>query len=65
MSDSIAQVEQVNNALQDKEGKYLTIALGHEEFGLEMITEEVTEAEAEAILQYLLREDRNTKETSK
>ena len=36
-----------------------------EEFDLEMITEEVSEAEAEAILQYLLREDRNTKETSK
>ena len=36
-----------------------------EEFDLEMITEEVSEAEAEAILQYLLREDRNTKETNK
>lgn len=36
-----------------------------EEFDLEMITEEVTEAEAEAILQYLLREDRDTKENSR
>jgi mono/diheme cytochrome c family protein len=36
-----------------------------DEFDLEMVTEEVSEAEAEAILQYLLREDRDNKENSK
>ena len=37
MSDVIAQVEQVNDALRNKEGKYLTFALGDEEFGLEIL----------------------------
>lgn len=35
MSDVTTKVEQVNKALLDKEGKYLTFALGPEEYGLE------------------------------
>jgi purine-binding chemotaxis protein CheW len=37
MSETITQVEQINNALTDKEGKYLTFALGSEEYGLEIL----------------------------
>ncbi len=37
MSNEVTQLEQVNKALTDKEGKYLTFALGHEEFGLEIL----------------------------
>jgi purine-binding chemotaxis protein CheW len=32
-----AQIEQVNRALLDKEGKYLTFALAQEEYGLEIL----------------------------
>ena len=35
------------------------------EFDLEMVTEEVSDAEAEAILHYLMREGHNNKETGK
>jgi purine-binding chemotaxis protein CheW len=37
MSNAAAQTEQSNKALQDKEGKYLTFALGSEEYGLEIL----------------------------
>ena len=37
MPDAATQVEQVNKALLDKEGKYLTFALGSEEYGLEIL----------------------------
>ena len=37
MSDATAQVEQINKALREKEGKYLTFALGPEEYGLEIL----------------------------
>lgn len=37
MADATAQVEQANKALMDKEGKYLTFALGSEEYGLEIL----------------------------
>jgi purine-binding chemotaxis protein CheW len=37
MSNAAAQTEQNNKALQDKEGKYLTFALGSEEYGLEIL----------------------------
>jgi purine-binding chemotaxis protein CheW len=37
MSNAAAQIEQSNKALQDKEGKYLTFALGSEEYGLEIL----------------------------
>ena len=33
----IAQIEQVNKAISDKEGKYLTFTLGHEQYGLEIL----------------------------
>lgn len=36
MADT-AQIEQVNKALVEKEGKYLTFALGPEEYGLEIL----------------------------
>jgi len=36
MSNAAAQKEQ-SNALQDREGKYLTFALGSEEYGLEIL----------------------------
>ncbi len=36
MADT-AQIEQVNKALAEKEGKYLTFALGPEEYGLEIL----------------------------
>ncbi len=36
MTDT-AQMEQVNKALAEKEGKYLTFALGPEEYGLEIL----------------------------
>ena len=37
MAENTAQIEQVNKALLEKEGKYLTFALGHEEYGLEIL----------------------------
>ena len=37
MSESATQTEQVNKALLEKEGKYLTFALGPEEYGLEIL----------------------------
>ena len=37
MADATAQIEQVNKAVQDREGKYLTFALGPEEYGLEIL----------------------------
>ena len=37
MSTTSEKVEQVNNALKEKEGKYLTFALGSEEYGLEIL----------------------------
>ena len=37
MSNAATQVEQVNKALLEKEGKYLTFALGSEEYGLEIL----------------------------
>ena len=37
MSTATDQIEQVNKALLDKEGKYLTFALGNEEYGLEIL----------------------------
>ena len=37
MTESTAQIEQVNKAVQDREGKYLTFALGPEEYGLEIL----------------------------
>ena len=36
MTDT-AQIDQVNKALQDKAGKYLTFALGKEQYGLEIL----------------------------
>ncbi len=37
MPDVEEKIKQVNNALLDKEGKYLTFALGEEEYGLEIL----------------------------
>ena len=37
MADTTAQIEQVNKTLVEKEGKYLTFALGSEEYGLEIL----------------------------
>jgi purine-binding chemotaxis protein CheW len=37
MSNATTHTEQTNKALQDKEGKYLTFALGSEEYGLEIL----------------------------
>ena len=37
MTTATEQVEQVNKALLDKAGKYLTFALGSEEYGLEIL----------------------------
>ena len=37
MADATAQIEQANKALMEKEGKYLTFALGPEEYGLEIL----------------------------
>ena len=37
MSDTATQVEQTDTGLLDKEGKYLTFALGPEEYGLEIL----------------------------
>ena len=37
MTNVAEQVEQVNSALTGKEGKYLTFALGSEEYGLEIL----------------------------
>ncbi len=37
MSTATEQIEQVNKAVQDREGKYLTFALGAEEYGLEIL----------------------------
>ncbi len=37
MTQVSAQLEQVNKAVQDREGKYLTFALASEEFGLEIL----------------------------
>ena len=37
MSTTTEQMEQVNKALLDKAGKYLTFALGKEQYGLEIL----------------------------
>ncbi len=37
MSTATEQIEQINKAVQDREGKYLTFALGPEEYGLEIL----------------------------
>ena len=37
MSETATQVEQVNTTMLEKEGKYLTFALGPEEYGLEIL----------------------------
>ncbi len=37
MAEAIAQTEQSHNAILEKEGKYLTFALGSEEYGLEIL----------------------------
>jgi len=37
MSNVATKTEQINKALHDKEGKYLTFALGSEEYGLEIL----------------------------
>lgn len=37
MAEVTTQLEQVNKALLDKEGKYLTFALANEEYGLEIL----------------------------
>ena len=37
MADVAAQTEQLNRAIMEKEGKYLTFALGPEEYGLEIL----------------------------
>ncbi len=37
MSDTIVQTDQSNKAMLDKEGKYLTFALGPEQYGLEIL----------------------------
>jgi purine-binding chemotaxis protein CheW len=37
MANTGTQVEQINKALSEKEGKYLTFALGPEEYGLEIL----------------------------
>jgi purine-binding chemotaxis protein CheW len=37
MSNAAVQNEQTGNAMQDREGKYLTFALGSEEYGLEIL----------------------------
>jgi purine-binding chemotaxis protein CheW len=37
MAEVTAKTEQLNKAMLDKEGKYLTFALAHEEYGLEIL----------------------------
>ncbi len=37
MAEVTAQTEQLNKAIRDKEGKYLTFALASEEYGLEIL----------------------------
>ena len=37
MAEVTAQTEQLNKAIMEKEGKYLTFALGPEEYGLEIL----------------------------
>ncbi|RKY05779.1 MAG: chemotaxis protein CheW [Planctomycetota bacterium] len=37
MTEATAQIEQVNKAVRNREGKYLTFALGPEEYGLEIL----------------------------
>ena len=37
MADTTAPVEQINKSLMEKDGKYLTFALGPEEYGLEIL----------------------------
>ena len=37
MSKTVTQTERLNKAVLDKEGKYLTFALAHEEYGLEIL----------------------------
>ncbi|UCC98413.1 MAG: purine-binding chemotaxis protein CheW [Phycisphaerales bacterium] len=37
MTQATAQTEQLNKAIMEKEGKYLTFALGPEEYGLEIL----------------------------
>ena len=38
MAESATQLADVNQVVMDKEGKYLTFALGSEEYGLEILT---------------------------
>ena len=46
MAEETAHLEQLNTALLDKEGKYLTFALGPEEYGLEILkVREIIDAE--------------------
>ena len=37
MAEVTVQIERLNKAMLDKEGKYLTFALAHEEYGLEIL----------------------------
>ena len=37
ISQTTTQIEELNRAVQDREGKYLTFALGPEEYGLEIL----------------------------
>jgi purine-binding chemotaxis protein CheW len=37
MSETIARTQQLNKAIMEKEGKYLTFALANEEYGLEIL----------------------------
>ena len=37
MSETTARTQQLNKAIMEKEGKYLTFALGQEEYGLEIL----------------------------
>ncbi len=37
MTEASAQIAEVNKAVEDREGKYLTFALGPEEYGLEIL----------------------------
>ena len=37
MTEAVTQLGKVNQAINDKEGKYLTFALGREEYGLEIL----------------------------
>ena len=37
MEETVSHTEQINQSIVDKEGKYLTFALAHEEYGLEIL----------------------------